>query len=35
VKICHLNLTGMSEKTLEMIGFKSLLKEAVDVDFNM
>jgi transposase len=35
VKNWHLNLTGMSDKTLEMIGFKGLFKEAVEVDFNM
>lgn len=35
VKIWHLNLTGMSEKTLEMIGFKGLFKETVEVDFKL
>lgn len=35
VKNWHLNLTGMSDKTLEMIGFKGLFKETVEVDFNM
>ncbi len=33
VKIWHLNLTGMSAKTLEMIGFKDLFKESVEIDF--
>jgi transposase len=35
VKNLHLNLTGMSTKTLEMIGFKGLFKETVEVDFKM
>jgi transposase len=35
VKNLHLNLTGMSAKTLEMIGFKGLFKETVEVDFKM
>jgi transposase len=35
VKNWHLNLTGISDKTLEMIGFKGLFKETVEVDFNM
>jgi transposase len=35
VKNWHLNLTGMSDKTLEMIGFKGLFKETVEVDFKM
>jgi transposase len=35
VKIWHLNLTGMSEKTLEMLGFKGLFKETVETDFKM
>ena len=32
VKIWYLNLTGKSGRTLEMMGFKDLLKETVDVD---
>jgi len=35
VKNWHLNLTGMSDKTLEMIGFKGLFKETVEVDFKL
>ena len=35
VKIWHLNLTGKSQKTLEMIGFKDLLKETIEVYFNL
>ena len=35
VKNWHLNLTGMSDKTLEMIGFKDLFKETVEVDFKL
>jgi transposase len=35
VRIWHLNLTGISEKTLEMIGFKDLLKETTAVDFKL
>ncbi len=35
VRIWHLNLTGISEKTLETIGFKDLLKETTVVDFKM
>ena len=35
VKNWHLNLTGISDKTLEMIGFKGLFKETVEGDFNM
>jgi len=34
VKNWHLNLTGMSVKTLEMIGFKGLFKETVVVDIS-
>ena len=35
VKIWHLNLTGKSMKTLEMMGFKELLEETVEVDFKL
>ena len=35
VKIWHLNLTGKSRKTLEMMGFKEILKETVEVDFKL
>nr|AAU82818.1 transposase [uncultured archaeon GZfos1D1] len=35
VKIWHLNLTGKSRRTLEMIGFKELLKETIEVDFKL
>ena len=35
VKIWHLNLTGKSRRTLEMIGFKDMLKETVEVDFKL
>lgn len=35
VKIWHLNLTGKSRKTLEMIGFKEMLKGTVEVDFKL
>jgi hypothetical protein len=35
VKIWHLNLTGISEKTLECMGFKELLKESTAVDFKL
>ncbi len=35
VKVWHLNLTGISEKTLEIIGFKELLKESTAVDFKL
>jgi len=30
VKNWHLNLTGMSDKTLEMIGFKGIFKETIE-----
>jgi len=35
VKNWHLNLTGMSDKTLEIIGYKGLLKETIEVDFKL
>lgn len=35
VKVWHLNLTGISEKTLEIMGFKELLKESIAVDFKL
>lgn len=35
VKILHLNLTGMSQRTLEMMGFKEMLKETIEVDFKL
>ena len=35
VKIWHLNLTGKSRKTLEMMGFKEMLEETVEVDFKL
>ena len=35
VKIWHLNLTGKSMKTLEMMGFKEMLNETVEVDFKL
>ena len=35
VKIWYLNLTGKSRRTLEMIGFKDMLKETVEVDFRL
>jgi transposase len=35
VKNLNLNLTGKSDKTLEMLGFKDLLKEAIEVDFKL
>lgn len=35
VKTWHLNLTGKSLKTLEMMGFKDLLKDTIEVDFKM
>ena len=35
VKIWHLNLTGKSRKTLEMMGFKEILKETVEVELKL
>ncbi len=35
VKIWYLNLTGKSRRTLEMLGFKDMLKETVGVDFKL
>lgn len=35
VKILNLNLTSKSDKTLEMLGFKDLLKETIEVDFKL
>ena len=35
MKIWHLNLTEKSRKTLEMMGFKEMLKETVEVDFKL
>jgi len=35
VKILHLNLTGKSQRTLEMMGFKDMLKETIEVDFKL
>jgi transposase len=35
VKILHLNLTGKSLRTLEMMGFKDILKETIEVDFKL
>lgn len=35
VKNWHLNLTGMSDKTVEMIGFKGIFKETEEVDFEV
>ena len=35
LRIWHLNLTGISEKTLEMMGFKDLLKETTAIDFKL
>jgi len=35
VKIWQLNLTGKSQKTLEMMVFKDLLKETIEVDFKL
>jgi hypothetical protein len=35
VRIWHLNLTGISEKTLEIMGFKDLLKENTAIDFRL
>lgn len=35
VKIWQLNLTGKSQKTLEMMEFKDLLKETIGVDFKL
>lgn len=35
VKILSLNLTGKSQRTLEMIGFKDMLKETIEVDFKL
>jgi hypothetical protein len=35
VKIWQLNLTGKSQKTLEMMEFKDLLKEKIGVDFKL
>jgi transposase len=35
VKNWYLNLTGMSDKTLEVIGFKDLFKETIEVDFKL
>ena len=35
VKNWHLNLTGMSDKTLEIIGFKGLFKETIEIDFKV
>jgi hypothetical protein len=35
VKIWHLNLTGKSQKILEMMGFKDMLKETIEVDFKL
>ena len=33
MKIWHLNLTGKSQRTLETMGFKEMLKEMIEVDF--
>jgi len=35
VRLGHLNLTGKSRRTLEMMGFKEMLKETVEVDFKL
>ncbi len=35
VKIWYLNLTGKSRRTLEIMGFKEMLKETVVVDFKL
>jgi transposase len=35
VKILYLNLTGKSQATLEMMGFKDMLKETIEVDFKL
>ena len=35
VKILHLYLTGKSQRTLEMMGFKDMLKETIEVDFKL
>jgi transposase len=35
VKNFHLNLTGKSQRTLEMIGFKDMLKDTIEVDFKL
>jgi hypothetical protein len=35
VRIWHLNLTGISKKTLEIMGFKDLLKETTAIDFKL
>ena len=35
VKIWYLNLTGKYRRTLEMIWFKDMLKETVEVDFKL
>ena len=35
VKTWNLNLTGKSQKTLEMMGFKDLLKDTIEVDFKL
>ena len=35
VKILYLNLTGKSLATLEMMGFKDMLKETIEVDFKL
>lgn len=35
VKILHLNLTGKSQRTLEMMEFKDMLKKAIEIDFKL
>jgi hypothetical protein len=35
VKTWNLNLTGKSQKTLEMMEFKDLLKDTIEVDFKL
>jgi hypothetical protein len=35
VKNLHLNLTGKSQRTLEMMGFKDMLKDTIEVDFKL
>jgi len=35
VKILHPNLTGKSQRTLEMMEFKDMLKETIEVDFKL
>ncbi len=35
VKILHLNLTGKSRRTVDLIGFNDMLKKTIEVDFKL